>query len=166
MFFVVRTGLSENKVLENPVRYHHFPHLNRNFWGCNQPPGPPIASCSPELSTARNLAGKCVHCQVRIMAMGENMFSNPGSSELGLELWNVMNVHPPIQMVYGWPENPIPSTLVNVHCHDENYCKLAIPLDVAPSPYIPISHLAIASSQCTLCTMQRYRIEITLGVSK
>ena len=86
MFFVVRTGLSENKVFENPVRYHHFPHLNRNFWGCNQPPGAPIASCSPELSTARNLAGKCVHCQVRIMAMGENMFSNPGSSELGLEL--------------------------------------------------------------------------------
>ena len=34
MFFVVRTGLSENKALENPVLYHHFPHLNRNFGGC------------------------------------------------------------------------------------------------------------------------------------
>ena len=63
-----------------------------------------------------------------------------------------MSIHP-----FRWfmdDHHPIPSTLVNVHCHD------AIPLDVAPSPYIPISHLAIASSQCTLCTIQRYRMKL------
>ena len=67
-----------------------------------------------------------------------------------------MNVHPPIQMVYGWP-SPYPIYVGKCPLPWWKLVQVSCPIRCCP---IPISHLASASSQCTLCTIQRYRMKL------